>query len=210
MATIGAGQATGIKHRHGATKFPLILSKFLNATALYGVGVGHILIPCISNIGRKCLIVENRRGALDKPHPHPDKGKAIHRMGGFSMSHHPSPRPLTPPLFDADPPPLHRHAALRMKQRGVSPQILSFVLDNADRGENVGGGVEAQYLSRRRLADLRRLGAPAALLERAQRLTVLVAPSGGVVTVYRRSCNRRRAAFAAADGAVSGGDHAPI
>lgn len=106
------------------------------------------------------------------------------------------------------PPPLHRHAVLRMKQRGISPQTLSFVLDYADRAENVGGGMEAQFVSRRRLAELRRSGAPAALLERAQRLTVLLAPSGGVVTVYRRRLNHGRANFFAAAAVIPGDDHA--
>lgn len=105
------------------------------------------------------------------------------------------------------PPPLHRHALRRMKQRGVLPGTLSFVLDHADRAENLGGGVEAQYVSRRGLAELRRSGAPAALLERAQRLTVLLSAAGVVVTVYRRhgQAQRRRAAGAAA--APAGGAH---
>jgi hypothetical protein len=76
------------------------------------------------------------------------------------------------------------HACKRLQQRAVRAEVLEFVLKNYDRGCFVGDGRRSAFITRRKLAWLREQGAPAGLVERANGVILVLAPtSERVVTV---------------------------
>lgn len=90
---------------------------------------------------------------------------------------------------------MSRHARRRCQQRGVPGTLAAALMDSADRSVPVGEGCEAISLSRRGAARLRRLGWPAALLERLVRIVAVLSPAGEVVTVMHAYARRYRRAW---------------
>jgi hypothetical protein len=77
-----------------------------------------------------------------------------------------------------------RHAQCRSQQRGVRPEVLSFVISQADVWLYANGGLEIVRLSRKRLRQLSREGIDTSLIERATNVVVIYEPeNGSVVTV---------------------------
>lgn len=74
---------------------------------------------------------------------------------------------------------ISRHATVRMQQRAIRPELLDFVIDNADLVRNAGGGCR-QLQTRRRYrqtADVK-----PEIVERASRLKIIENSRGEVVT----------------------------
>jgi predicted nuclease with RNAse H fold len=87
---------------------------------------------------------------------------------------------------------LTRHAAKRVRQRGIAADAVGLVHAFADIELPAGGGCERRLLSRRAELELLADGWPAALVDRAARLTVVVASDGRtVVSVWPRSSDSR-------------------
>jgi hypothetical protein len=77
-----------------------------------------------------------------------------------------------------------KHAQCRLQQRGIRPEILSFVISHADVWLHAGNGLETGRLSQYRLSQLSTEGHSASIIERAKNVVALYDPSNGsVVTV---------------------------
>jgi hypothetical protein len=77
---------------------------------------------------------------------------------------------------------LSRHAALRVQQRGVRPNVLDVIMANAEFSASVGSGCSVIRMNSRQLKDpaLRQHG------ERLHRLSVILSDATGeIVTVLR-------------------------
>ncbi len=95
------------------------------------------------------------------------------------------------------------HAASRAQQRGLKRQAVELVIGLHDRAVAVGNGREAWSVSCQRCKALRSAGLPAAVIERLERIILVVEPlTATVVTVinghddaerrYRRGEQGRR------------------
>lgn len=79
---------------------------------------------------------------------------------------------------------LTRHAVKRAQQRGIRPQVIDYVVAEADIDLHAGDGCRSYRISTRKVAVLMEAGAPAAGLDRANRVVVVWSErSGEVVTV---------------------------
>lgn len=89
---------------------------------------------------------------------------------------------------------ISNHAQLRIQQRGVGDEALQLVLFASDRRVHLGAQVTAWALSRERAQGLRKNGIPNSVISRAERLTLIVAEDGMLVTVLKGSLTdgRRR------------------
>jgi hypothetical protein len=92
------------------------------------------------------------------------------------------------------------HSAIRMQQRGCRKFALDLVLSLYDTVQSVGDGCMAVSVSHRRARSLGEAGLPASVIERLERLTVIVHErSQRIVTILkgrmapgRKHARRRR------------------
>lgn len=92
---------------------------------------------------------------------------------------------------------LSRHALTRSQQRGIRPEMIDYVLWEADIDLHARGGCRRYCISFRKMAALLKAGAPAAWLDRAMGVIVIWSESGKVVTVLHDHgrngrCRRQR------------------
>jgi hypothetical protein len=86
------------------------------------------------------------------------------------------------------------HARTRCRQRGVKLEVIEFILDHYDGGCFVGDGRVSAFVTKRKLERLRQDGFPAALVERARGVILVLGDApGGLVTVmhWRASTGAR-------------------
>ncbi len=89
---------------------------------------------------------------------------------------------------------LTRHAMMRSQQRGIRPQVIDYVVAEADIDLHAGDGCHSYRISHQKMALLLKAGAPAAKLDRAKRVVVIWSErSGEVLTVLHDHgrCGRR-------------------
>jgi hypothetical protein len=87
---------------------------------------------------------------------------------------------LPTPILD----PVSRHAEIRSRQRAVSADTLALVVAFGDLDIPAGKSHFRRALSKHGRLELLDDGWPTALVERAARLTVVIADDGTIVTVY--------------------------
>jgi len=80
-----------------------------------------------------------------------------------------------------------QHAQHRIQQRGVTHEAMQLVLFACDRRVRLGAQCSALALSRQRAQGLRNNGFPDSVISRAERLTLIVADDGAVLTVLKGS-----------------------
>ena len=76
---------------------------------------------------------------------------------------------------------LSDHAERRAQQRGVSLDTMNFVITHADVWLHAGEGRRTARISQRQLGQLSREGVPAALIERATNVVMLIDPVAGII-----------------------------
>ncbi|MCI0627637.1 MAG: DUF4258 domain-containing protein [Acidobacteria bacterium] len=77
------------------------------------------------------------------------------------------------------------HARMRSRQRRISTVDINLMLHHADLVSSSRGGCFRCQLRRRLASDLRTLNPDSHQLGHIERIVVIVAESGAVVTVYR-------------------------
>ncbi len=105
-------------------------------------------------------------------------------------------------LGDAAPWALSRHAAGRIRQRGIRTAVLELILSSHDGVRHVGGGCRALFITRRHAARLRCRGLPAALLEAAIGVVVVVDASFSEVVTALHAAGTRGRRYRAPDPAL--------
>jgi hypothetical protein len=79
-----------------------------------------------------------------------------------------------------------RHGLTRKCQRGVRSEAIKLVLSHYDRDMHAGGTVSALSISRLRSAELRRGGIEASLVDQAEKVVLIVADDGAILTLINR------------------------
>jgi hypothetical protein len=87
---------------------------------------------------------------------------------------------------------LTRHAMQRCQQRGIPLDALDLVHAFGDIDVPASGGCVRRLLSHRASVELLADGWPPALVDRAARLTLIVADNGEVVSTWPRHATTRR------------------
>ena len=83
------------------------------------------------------------------------------------------------------------HAMRRAQQRAIRPEIVDFILQNADVDLEAGNGCRAHRISNRGIAQLLRRGALMAIVERVRNIVVIMSDETGEVVTALHDCNRR-------------------
>ena len=85
---------------------------------------------------------------------------------------------------------LTNHAKLRVQQRGISGDVLKFIMDQADKVEYSRDGANAIFVSRKRIKKLiQKKAVKPALAEKANGV-VLIENGGDVLTVFHQTRSR--------------------
>jgi hypothetical protein len=87
---------------------------------------------------------------------------------------------------------LTQHAMLRIQQRGVTNEALSFVLFAADRKVHLGCGRATLCISKKKAERLRAEGVPDSVISRAANVTLLISETGDVITLFKGAMARGR------------------
>lgn len=87
---------------------------------------------------------------------------------------------------------LTNHAKHRIQQRGITGDVVEFIMDQADKVEHSRGGANAIFVSRKRIKKLieKKVVKPA-VAEKANGV-VLIENSGDVLTVFHKTRSRIR------------------
>ena len=87
---------------------------------------------------------------------------------------------------------LTNHAKHRIQQRGITGDVVKFIMDQADKVEHSRGGANAIFVSRKRIKKLieKKVVKPA-VAEKANGV-VLIENSGDVLTVFHKTRSRLR------------------
>ena len=86
---------------------------------------------------------------------------------------------------------LSSHATLRARQRGIKQGQIEMLMSTGDIEQPVGRGCTALTISRNRLAELRSDGMCPSTLDALERLSLVLGPDGGVITVMKLDRGRR-------------------
>jgi hypothetical protein len=88
---------------------------------------------------------------------------------------------------------ISQHATKRCQQRGINHAMLIALQEFGDRSIPVGRNCVALSLSRREARRLRKEGiCPPAMLERLDRLILIVAPTGVLASAFDANARRYR------------------
>ncbi len=84
-----------------------------------------------------------------------------------------------------------QHANTRMQQRGIKPEIIDFIFNEADQVKRCRGGATSLFVSKKKLASAEiKKGYPAHLLERVNGV-VLVEVANNLVTAFHKKRRMR-------------------
>ncbi len=81
---------------------------------------------------------------------------------------------------------MSKHAVTRCNQRGVRDQVVKLVLTHFDRDCHAGAGAAAVSISRARLAELRTVGVPSAVIDQAGHTILIIGNDGTIITAINR------------------------
>ena len=84
-----------------------------------------------------------------------------------------------------------QHANKRMQQRGIKPEIIAFIFNEADQVKRCQGGATSLFVSKKKLAsaEIKKVY-PARLLERVNGV-VLVEVENNLVTAFHKKRRMR-------------------
>lgn len=82
---------------------------------------------------------------------------------------------------------LTRHATLRLQQRGIGRDVVAVVLLWGDTIRDVGDGSIALSVSSRQMSELRNDHVPAALIERARKVVLILGADGAIITAVNQA-----------------------
>lgn len=88
--------------------------------------------------------------------------------------------------------PLSRHAGKRVRQRGIPDRVLMLIWRYADWSVDVGAGCRTLRITDKALAEMRENNEPHQLIDRAQRLIMVLAPGERIATVMHDRGHRGR------------------
>lgn len=88
---------------------------------------------------------------------------------------------------------LSQHAEVRAQQRGIPRKVIGLIVAEADIRLHAGLGCDSIRISRRKMANLRRAGIEAALIERVSEVVLVIDPASDfVVTAFHDTGPRGR------------------
>ena len=74
------------------------------------------------------------------------------------------------------------HSRMRCQQRGITPNVVRLILEQADVIRHIGKGARCLHMSRQRLGSLRHELGSSQMIDRAKGVMVIVGDNNSIVT----------------------------